>query len=55
MEHFGAKVLHGGVADALARLKDVAEGSFFREHGANIRDVLRGPINLEARRLESIV
>lgn len=36
-------------------LKDVTEGSFFRENFGNIRDVFRGPINLEACRLEPIV
>lgn len=37
------------------RLKNIAEGSFFHEHFADVCDVLRGPINLEARRLESII
>jgi hypothetical protein len=36
-------------------LKDVTEGSFFRENFGNIRDVFRGPINLEACRLEPII
>ena len=36
------------------RLKDLTERSFFRENFGNISDVYRGPINLEASRLELI-
>lgn len=36
-------------------LDNVLEGAFLREHIGDIVDVLRGPINLEARRLEQVV
>ena len=45
----------GSLSGLCVSLKNVSEGSIFRENFVNIRDVFRGPINLEARRLEQIV